>query len=133
MESISKIRLRLYAAERKNSKWQREMSMMPMKFSIIGRTPVVDEHYIPSDLQVISMSKLQNHVGNYYAKIVKTLKEKGIIIKEYGMWKLREDLQDKGVAVYITGRMRCFYHFYLSWTPKGVEYIKEIINPKNSE
>ncbi|WP_241677509.1 hypothetical protein [Phocaeicola dorei] len=44
------------------------------------------------------------------------------------MWKLREDLQDKGIAVYVTGRMRCFYHFYLSWTPKGIEFIKEIIN-----
>ena len=52
----------------------------------------------------------------------------GIITKEYGMWKLREDLQDKGIAVYVTGRMRCFYHFYLSWTPKGIEFIKEIIN-----
>ena len=68
------------------------------------------------------------YVGSYYGKSVKTLKEEGIITKEYGMWKLREDLQDKGIAVYVTGRMRCFYHFYLSWTPKGIEFIKEIIN-----
>ena len=110
MESISKIQLRLYAAKRKNGKWQLEMSRMP------------------SDLEVVSMSKLHKYVGSYYGKIVKTLKEEGIITKEYGMWKLREDLQDKGIAVYVTGRMRCFYHFYLSWTPKGIEFIKEIIN-----
>ena len=114
MESISKIQLRLYAAKRKNGKWQLEMSRMPKRISVIGRTPIVDEHYMPSDLEVVS--------------IVKTLKEEGIITKEYGMWKLREDLQDKGIAVYVTGRMRCFYHFYLSWTPKGIEFIKEIIN-----
>ena len=83
---------------------------------------------MPSDLEVVSMSKLHKYVGSYYGKIVKTLKEEGIITKEYGMWKLREDLQDKGIAVYVTGRMRCFYHFYLSWTPKGIEFIKEIIN-----
>lgn len=128
MESISKIQLRLYATKRKNGKWQLEMSRMPKRISVIGRTPIVDKHYMPSDLQVVSMSKLHHHVGCYYGKIVKTLKEEGIITKEYGMWKLREDLQDKGIAVYVTGRMRCFYHFYLLWTPKGVEFIKEIIN-----
>jgi hypothetical protein len=37
-------------------------------------------------------------------------------------------LEEEGIAVYVTGRMRCFYHFYLSWTPKGIEFIKEIIN-----
>lgn len=132
MESILQIKLRLYAAKRKNSKWRKEMAMMPMKFSIIGRTPIVDEHYIPSDLQVISMSGLHKYVGSYYTKIVKTLKEEGIITKEIGMWKLREDLQDKGLAVYVTGRMRCFYHFYLSWTPKGVAFIKDIINHKTN-
>ena len=109
MESISKIQLRLYAAKRKNGKWQLEMSRMPKRISVIGRTPIVDEHYMPSDLEVVSMSKLHKYVGSYYGKIVKTLKEEGIITKEYGMWKLREDLQDKGIAVYVTGRMRCFY------------------------
>ena len=50
MESISKIQLRLYAAKRKNGKWQLEMSRMPKRISVIGRTPIVDEHYMPSDL-----------------------------------------------------------------------------------
>ena len=72
MESISKIQLRLYAAKRKNGKWQLEMSRMPKRISVIGRTPIVDEHYMPSDLQVVSMSKLHKHVGSYYGKIVKT-------------------------------------------------------------
>ena len=98
MESISKIQLRLYAAKRKNGKWQLEMSRMPKRISVIGRTPIVDEHYMPSDLEVVSMSKLHKYVGSYYGKIVKTLKEEGIITKEYGMWKLREDLQDKGIG-----------------------------------
>ena len=89
MESISKIQLRLYAAKRKNGKWQLEMSRMPKRISVIGRTPIVDEHYMPSDLEVVSMSKLHKYVGSYYGKIVKTLKEEGIITKEYGMWKLR--------------------------------------------
>ena len=71
---------------------------MPKRISVIGRTPIVDEHYMPSDLEVVSMSKLHKYVGSYYGKIVKTLKEEGIITKEYGMWKLREDLQDKGIA-----------------------------------
>ena len=84
MESISKIQLRLYAAKRKNGKWQLEMSRMPKRISVIGRTPIVDEHYMPSDLEVVSMSKLHKHVGSYYGKIVKTLKEEGIITKEYG-------------------------------------------------
>ena len=79
MESISKIQLRLYAAKRKNGKWQLEMSRMPKRISVIGRTPIVDEHYMPSDLQVVSMSKLHKYVGSYYGKIVKTLKEEGII------------------------------------------------------
>lgn len=48
MESISKIQLRLYAAKRKNGKWQLEMSRMPKRISVIGRTPIVDEHYMPS-------------------------------------------------------------------------------------
>lgn len=128
MESIQKIQSRLYAAKRKNGKWQLEMSRIPKKISIIGRTPVVDGHYLPLDLQLVPMSGLHKHVGSYYGKIVKVLKEKGIITKEYGMWKLREDLQDKGLAVYVTGRMRCFYRFCLSWTPQGVAFIKEIIN-----
>ena len=85
MESISKIQLRLYAAKRKNGKWQLEMSRMPKRISVIGRTPIVDEHYMPSDLEVVSMSKLHKYVGSYYGKIVKTLKEEGIITKEYGM------------------------------------------------
>lgn len=38
MESISKIQLRLYAAKRKNGKWQLEMSRMPKRISVIGRT-----------------------------------------------------------------------------------------------
>ena len=42
MESISKIQLRLYAAKRKNGKWQLEMSRMPKRISVIGRTPIVD-------------------------------------------------------------------------------------------
>ena len=46
MESISKIQLRLYAAKRKNGKWQLEMSRMPKRISVIGRTPIVDEHYM---------------------------------------------------------------------------------------
>lgn len=76
MESISKIQLRLYAAKRKNGKWQLEMSRMPKRISVIGRTPIVDEHYMPSDLEVVSMSKLHKYVGSYYGKIVKTLKRK---------------------------------------------------------
>ena len=84
MESISKIQLRLYAAKRKNGKWQLEMSRMPKRISVIGRTPIVDEHYMPSDLEVVSMSKLHKYVGSYYGKIVKTLKEEGIITKECG-------------------------------------------------
>lgn len=87
MESMSKIQLRLYAAKRKNGKWQLEMSRMPKRICVIGRTPVVDEYYMPSDLQVVSMSKLRKHVGSYYGKIVKTLKKEGIITKEYRMWK----------------------------------------------
>ena len=66
MESISKIQLRLYAAKRKNGKWQLEMSRMPKRISVIGRTPIVDEHYMPSDLEVVSMSKLHKYVGSYY-------------------------------------------------------------------
>lgn len=97
MESISKIQLRLYAAKRKNGKWQLEMSRMPKRISVIGRTPIVDEHYMPSDLEVVSMSKLHKYVGSYYGKIVKTLKEEGIITKEYGMWKLREDLRTRAL------------------------------------
>ena len=42
MESISKIQLRLYAAKRKNGKWQLEMSRMPKRISVIGRTPIGD-------------------------------------------------------------------------------------------
>lgn len=128
MDSILKIQSRLYAAKRKNGKWQREMERMPEKIGVIGKIPVVDEHYMPSDLQVVSMSKIPEHAGCYYGKIVKILKEEGVITKEYGIWKLREDLQDKGLAVYVTGRMRCFYRFYLAWTPKGVAFIKDIIN-----
>ena len=60
MESISKIQLRLYAAKRKNGKWQLEMSRMPKRISVIGRTPIVDEHYMPSDLEVVSMSSFTN-------------------------------------------------------------------------
>lgn len=108
MGSISKIQSRLYAAKRKNGKWQREMARMPEKIGVIGKVPVVDEHYMPSDLQAVSMSNFHKHVGSYYGKIVRILKEEGVITKEYGMWKLREDLQDKGLAVYVTGRMRCF-------------------------
>lgn len=89
---------------------------------------IVDEHYMPSDLEVVSMSKLHKYVGSYYGKIVKTLKEEGIITKEYGMWKLREDLHDNGHCGICHRQERCFYHFYLSWTPKGIEFIKEIIN-----
>lgn len=132
MESISKIQLRLCAAKRKNGKWQLEMSRMPKRISVIGRTPVGDEHYMPSDLQVVSMSKLHKHVGSYYGKILRILKEEGVITKEYGMWKLREDLQDKGLAVYVTGRMRCFYRFHLAWTPQGVAFIKDIINNRTN-
>ena len=89
MESISKIQLRLYAAKRKNGKWQLEMSRMPKRISVIGRTPIVDEHYMPSDLEVVSMSKLHKYVGSYYGKIVKTLKEEGIITKEYEAGEIR--------------------------------------------
>lgn len=132
MESISKIQSRLYAAKRKNGKWQREMARMPEKIGVIGKIPVVDEHYMPSDLQAVSMSNLHKHVGSYYGKIVRILKEEGVITKEYGMWKLREDLQDKGLAVYVTGRMRCFYRFYLAWTPQGVAFIKDFINNRTN-
>ena len=65
MESISKIQLRLYAAKRKNGKWQLEMSRMPKRISVIGRKPNVDEHYMPSDLEGVSMSKLHKNVGSY--------------------------------------------------------------------
>ncbi len=97
-----------YAAKRKNGKWQLEMSRMPKRISVIGGQSIVDEHYMPSDLEVVSMSKLHKYVGSYYGKISEDLKEwKASVTKEYGMWKLREDLQDKGIAVYVTGRMRC--------------------------
>ena len=114
MESISKIQLRLYAAKRKNGKWQLEMSRMPKRISVIGRTPIVDEHYMPSDLQVVSMSKLHKHVGSYYGKIVKTLKEEGIITKEYGMWKChRQDaLLLPLLSVVDTGRRRVYQRDY---------------------
>lgn len=78
MESISKIQLRLYAAKRKNGKWQLEMSRMPKRISVIGRTPIVDEHYMPSDLEVVSMSKLHKYVGSYYGKIVKTFRTRAL-------------------------------------------------------
>lgn len=86
MESISKIQLRLYAAKRKNGKWQLEMSRMPKRISVIGRTPIVDEHYMPSDLEVVSMSKLHKYVGSYYGKIVKTLKEEAH--HHQGIWNV---------------------------------------------
>ena len=132
MEQVSKIRLRLLAAVRKNSKWQQETSVMPVKIGIIGRTPVVDENSMPSGLQVVPMTRLQGYVGSYYGRIVKTLKDKGIIAREHGMWKLREDLQDKGLAVYVTGRMGCFYRFYLSWTTQGVEYVKGVMEQRDN-
>lgn len=128
METISKLRLRLRSAIRQNDKWRHEMAKMPEKIRIVGRTPVVDEHDIPSGLQVVPMSKLHVHVGSYYGKIVKILKAEGIIAKENGMWRLRDDLQEDGLAVYVTGRMRCYYRFYLSWTPQGIAFIKDIIN-----
>lgn len=130
MEQVSKIRLRLLAAVRKNSKWQQGMSEMPVKIGIIGRTPVVDGNSMPPGLQVVPMTRLHEYVGSYYGRIIKTLEDKGIIARKHGMWKLREDLQDKGLAVYVTGRMGCFYRFYLSWTPQGVEYVKGIMEQR---
>ena len=74
MESISKYSYVSMPPRGKTASGSWRCQRMPKRISVIGRTPIVDEHYMPSDLEVVSMSKLHKYVGSYYGKIVKTLK-----------------------------------------------------------
>ena len=85
------------------------------------------EHYIPSDLESSFNVKASQICRKLLRQDCEDPQKEGIITKEYGMWKLREDLQDKEALRYMSGRM-LLLPLLLSWTPKGIEFIKEIIN-----
>lgn len=132
MENLTQLRFKLNAARQRNRKLSGNMEKLPGIIRAIGNTPIVDVNTKPSDLQLIPFTQLHKYVGSYYTKIKEVLQAEGVIARQNGMWHLREDLQKSGIAVYTTGRLGCYYVYHLKWTPKGVEYIKGIMNQRNN-
>lgn len=132
MENLTRLRFKLNTARQRNKKLSSNMEKMPEIIHAIGNTPIVDVNTMPSDLRLIPFTQLHKYVGSYYTKIKEVLQKKGVIARQNGMWRLREDLQKSGIAVYTTGRLGCYYVYHLKWTLKGVEYIKGIINQRDN-
>lgn len=132
MENLTQLRFKLNAAKQRNKRLSDNMAKLPGIIGIIGSTPIVDVNTKSAELQLIPFTQLHKYVGSYYAKIKKVLLAEGVIVRQNGMWHLREDLQKDGIAVYTTGRLGCYYVYHLKWTPKGVAFIKDIINHKTN-
>ena len=129
MENLTQLRFKLNAAKQRNKRLSENMAKLPGIISIIGSTPIVDVNTKSAELQLIPFTQLRRCGGSYYAE---RLLAEGVIVRQNGMWHLREDLQKDGIAVYTTGRLGCYYVYHLKWTPKGVAFIKDIINHKTN-
>lgn len=132
MDNMAQLKCQLNAVKRRNNKLSENMAKLPEIIGAIGNTPIVDVNAKPADIQLIPFTQLHKYVGGYYAKIKNMLLMEGIITRQNKMWHIREDLQKSGIAVYATGRWGCYHVYHLKWTPKGVEYIKGIMNQRNN-
>jgi len=126
---------RLYA---KNKKITACMDDLPAMIRSNGFIPTFSANEISKDFKVVTLSSFMKENGIYYQKLMKILKETGVMYNDGNNWKLSGEYDDKGYAIYVIGHNRHYSEARLMWTEAGVEFLKELISsyknkPKNTE
>src|SRR5574344_3405 len=126
---------RLYA---KNAKVTACMDDLPAIIRSNGVIPTFSANEISTDFKVLTLRSFMKENGIYYQKLMKILKEAGVMYNDGKNWNLSGEYSDKGYAIYIIGHNRHYSEARLMWTEEGVEFLKELISsynnkPKNTE
>lgn len=122
-----KMKLKLLARQKRDKKYRKNMLLMPKIVHEAGRVPIRQYADVTPEMGLLSISDLARHFGTYYSRMRQLLEDYCIISKGNYMWVVRSDLQDIGIAVYVTGLMDCQTRYLLRFTPKGLAIITSLL------
>lgn len=126
---------RLYV---KNKRITACMDDLPALIRSNGVVPTFSANEFSKDFKVVTLSSFMKENGIYYQKLMKILKEAGVMYYDGKNCKLSGEYSDKGYAIYVNGHNRHYSEAILMWTEAGVEFLKELVSnynkkPKNTE
>lgn len=121
---------RLLARQKRDKVRQKRLLLLPKIIREAGRVPILQYTNVTPEMGLLSISEAARHFGTYYNRMRRHLEDHCIISRGHHMWVVRSDLQDIGIAVYITGLMGCQTRYFLRFTPKGIAHIASTLNSR---
>ena len=121
---------RLLARQKRDKVRQERMLLLPEIVREAGRVPILQYADVTPDMGLLSISEAARHFGTYYNRMRRHLEDHCLISRGHHMWVVRSNLQDIGIAVYVTGLMGCQTRYFLRFTPKGIAHIASTLKSR---
>lgn len=121
------LRMKVNNLQRKCEKLASHLKALPYLVQHLGDVPIIHANEKGEEPALKCITTYAQDCGCPYAKLIKLLKEKNILLRYGHTWLLHKSYHGKGYAVYLFGTQYDYTRFDLMWTAKGMEFLDDFV------